>query len=103
MNMGQRSQAPRRTSENSVMANFAECPKGEVRRIHIPLTSVNKYRQKLQLYSLPEKSYEPPSSRGLTNGYKCVTSSCIHRRGCYDGYVQSAYTAGTAGPSAEGG
>ena len=49
---------------------------------------MNKDRQKLQLYSLPEKPYEPPSSRGLTNGYKCVTSSCIHRRICYDGYVQ---------------
>src|SRR5215203_735719 len=31
-----------RTSENSVYANFAESPKGEVRRILIPRTSVNK-------------------------------------------------------------
>src|SRR5918994_1485004 len=34
--------AQQRTSENSVMAKFAECPKGEVRRIPIPRTWVNK-------------------------------------------------------------
>jgi vancomycin resistance protein YoaR len=56
-------------------------------------TSVNKDRLKLQLYSLLEKPYEPHSSRGLTNGYKYVTSSCILRRACYDGYVQFAFTA----------
>src|SRR5215212_1197814 len=33
---------PRRTSENSLKANFRECPKGEVRRIPIPRTPVNK-------------------------------------------------------------
>jgi len=27
-------------------------------------------------------------ARDVTNGYKCVTRSCIHRRVCYDGYVQ---------------
>src|SRR5215212_8931566 len=31
-----------RTSENSVMAKFAESPKGEVRRIPIPRTPVNR-------------------------------------------------------------
>src|SRR5215213_10330179 len=31
-----------RTSENSMCANFGESPKGEVRRILIPRTSVNK-------------------------------------------------------------
>jgi hypothetical protein len=93
------------TSENLQKANFGERRKAEVQLLRIPLpgTSVNKDRQKLQLYSLPEKPYEPPSSRGLTNGYKCVTSSCIHRRVCYDDYVQFALTAGTAGPSVEGG
>src|SRR5215217_8808178 len=30
------------TSENSFKANFRECPKGEVRRIPIPRSSVNK-------------------------------------------------------------
>src|SRR5215208_8109583 len=94
-----------RRSHNPVRPNFGELRKVEVqlRRTPLPGTSVNKDQQKLQLYSLPEKPYEPPSSRGLTNGYKCVTSSCIHRRICYDGYVQVAHTAGTAGPSVEGG
>jgi hypothetical protein len=36
----------RRTSENSVCANFRECPKGEVRRISIPRTPVNKGMKK---------------------------------------------------------
>jgi hypothetical protein len=31
-----------RTSENPIQAKFAECPKGEVRRIPILGTSVNK-------------------------------------------------------------
>jgi hypothetical protein len=35
-----------RTSQNAVWANFAESPKGEVRRIPIPRTSVNKGMKK---------------------------------------------------------
>jgi len=33
-----------RTSENPQKAKFAECPKGEVRRISLPRTSVNSVR-----------------------------------------------------------
>jgi hypothetical protein len=40
-----------RTSENSVYANFAESPKGELRRIPIPRTSVNKGKRKGRGYS----------------------------------------------------
>src|SRR5215217_4788391 len=35
-----------RTSENSVYANFREYPKGEVRRIPLPRTPVNKGKKK---------------------------------------------------------
>jgi hypothetical protein len=35
-----------RTAENSVYANFAEYPKGEVRRIPLPRTPVNKGKRR---------------------------------------------------------
>src|ERR671910_709354 len=35
-----------RTSENSIKAKFAESPRGEVRRIPIPRTSVNRTKRK---------------------------------------------------------
>src|SRR5215208_7452462 len=35
-----------RTSENAKKAKFAECPKGEVRRIPIPRTPVNKGKKR---------------------------------------------------------
>src|ERR687898_2698596 len=39
--------------ENSVPANFRECPKGEVRRIPIPRTRVNKAQDR-SVVLLPE-------------------------------------------------
>src|SRR5215217_5968302 len=39
-----------RTSENSVYANLAESPKGEVRRITIPRTPVNKAFSDAELF-----------------------------------------------------
>jgi ribosomal protein L13E len=40
------------TSENSLKAKFAECYKGEVRRIPIPRTPVNKGKKKSRAFTL---------------------------------------------------
>jgi hypothetical protein len=45
-----------RTSENSVYANFGECPECELRRISIPRTSVNKDIQKAERPGLDARS-----------------------------------------------
>src|SRR5829696_923854 len=53
-----------RTSENSVKAKFAESPKGEVRRILIPRTPVNKGKQKDRSLEMPRSSLSLPVKRG---------------------------------------
>src|ERR687898_1512890 len=46
-------QGSARTSENSVYANFRESPKGEVRRIPIPGSWMNKGKSRLGLLLAP--------------------------------------------------
>jgi hypothetical protein len=41
------------TSENYFNANFGECPKGELRRIPIPRTPVNKGKKKAGTFDSP--------------------------------------------------
>src|SRR5215217_8071321 len=54
-----------RTSENSVYANFAESPKGEVRRILIPRTWVNKGIKRVgATIPWPFLASRPPASVG---------------------------------------
>jgi hypothetical protein len=48
-----------RTSENSVYANFAESPNGEVRRIPIPRTPVNKGKKRRAGVALKSKPRPP--------------------------------------------
>src|SRR5688572_914856 len=63
------------TSENSFKANFRECPKGEVRRILIPRTPVNKGKKKAEAVMSPGPHNS--GSRTLCRAYfaLCATTS----------------------------
>jgi hypothetical protein len=57
------------TSENASYAKFAESPKGEVRRIHIPRTPVNKgKREGRGHYKRPRPSIVP-AEKNLERAY----------------------------------
>src|SRR5215203_3710453 len=63
-----------RTSQNSVTANFAECPKGELRRIPLPRTSVNKGVSSLLSRLTPEPGDPSCDDCGCPYGYELAYS-----------------------------
>jgi hypothetical protein len=71
-----------------VYANFAECPKGEVPRIHIPRTPVNKGNRK-------GRGIVAPAGFGFRLSAPALTLPCYQRkhatkRRCYSGWLAFA-------------